>query len=288
MKNLATFASIILLAFSTTACSQFRHTEHTGSFGGKTVKASNNYVTKDIKVDNFTGINLKGSPDVIFTQKAGKPKVEVYTSDNVVDLLEIKVMNGTLNIGFKKGVNVSYNKLEIRVSSETLDQIGVSGSGDFVLANGLKTNHLRIAVAGSGDIDADNIVCANNLEVSIAGSGDIQSNSITCNNLKASIAGSGDMGLKNITANNAEASIAGSGKAILSGTVQEVNYRISGSGDLSGADFQAKRVSASISGSGSIKCYATEFLKARTSGSGSIGYKGNPEVDFPKKGLHKL
>ncbi len=288
MKNLVTFASAILLAFSTTACSQFRHTEHTGSFGGKTVKASKNYVTKDIKVDNFTEINLKGSPDVTYTQKAGKPKVEIYTSDNIVDLLDIKVVDGTLNIGFKKGVNVSYNKLEVRVSSETLNQIGVAGSGDFALVNGLKTDRLKIAVAGSGDINADNIVCTNNLEVAIAGSGDIESNNLTCNGLKASIAGSGDMKLKNITANNAEASIAGSGKVILSGTTQEANYRISGSGDLSATDFQAKRISASISGSGSIQCYATDFLKARTSGSGSIGYKGNPEIDFPKKGLHKL
>lgn len=288
MKNLVTFASAILLAFSTTACSQFRHTEHTGSFSGKTVKASHNYVTKDIKVDNFTGISLKGSPDVTYTQKAGKPQVEIYTSDNIVDLLDIKVVDGTLNIGFKKGVNVSYNELEVRVSSETLNQIGVAGSGDIALTNGLKTDHLRIAVAGSGDINADNIVCTSNLEVSIAGSGDIESSNVTCNSLKTSIAGSGDMELKNITASNTEVSVAGSGKVILSGTTQEANYRISGSGDLSAADFQAKRISASISGSGSIQCYATDFLKARTSGSGSIGYKGNPEIDFPKKGLHKL
>lgn len=288
MKNLVTFASVILLAFSTTACSQFRHTEHTGSFGGKTVKASNNYVTKNVKVDNFTGINLKGSPNITYTQKAGKPGLEIYTSDNIVDLLDIKVVDGTLNVGFKKGVNVSYNKLEVRASSETLNRIAVAGSGDFTLANGLKTDRLRITVAGSGDINADNIVCANNLEVSIAGSGNIESSNITCNGLKASIAGSGDMKLKDITANNAEASIAGSGTIILSGTTQEANYHISGSGDLSAADFQAKRVSASVSGSGDIKCHATDFLKARTNGSGNIGYKGNPELDFPKKGLYKL
>lgn len=49
MKNLTTFVSAILLVFSTTACSQYRHTEHTGTFGGKTVKASKNYVTKTSK-----------------------------------------------------------------------------------------------------------------------------------------------------------------------------------------------------------------------------------------------
>ena len=247
MKNLTTFVSAILLVFSTTACSQYRHTEHTGTFGGKTVKASKNYVTKNIKVDNFTGLNLAGSPDVIYTQKAGKPEVEVYTSDNIVDLLDINVANNTLNIRFKKGVNVSFNKLEIRISSETLNSISIAGAGNIELANGLKTDHLKVSIAGSGDIQGSNITCT-----------------------------------------NTEVSIAGSGTAILTGKTREASYRIAGSGDLFASDLQAERVSASVSGSGDIKCHATDFLKARTSGSGDIGYKGNPELDVPKKGLYKL
>lgn len=224
MKTLTAIIVSGIFALSATAC-----TCNSGLFGGKTVKASRNYVTKNIKVDNFTGLNLAGSPNVTYTQKAGKPEVEVYTSDNIVDLLDINVVNNTLNIKFKKGVNVSYNKLEIRVSSETLNNISVAGSGNVELANGLKTDNLKVSVAGSGDIDADNITCTGNLNVSVAGSG-----------------------------------------------------------DLFASGLQAKRVSASVSGSGDIKCHATDFLKARTSGSGNIGYKGNPELDFPKKGLYKL
>ena len=243
MKTLTAIIVSGIFALSATAC-----TCNSGLFGGKTVKASRNYVTKNIKVDNFTGLNLAGSPNVTYTQKAGKPEVEVYTSDNIVDLLDINVVNNTLNIKFKKGVSVSYNKLEIRVSSETLNNISVAGSGNVKLANGLKTDNLKVSVAGSGDIDADNITCTGNLNVSVAGSG----------------------------------------TAVLTGTSQEADYRVAGSGDLFASDLQAKRVSASVSGSGDIKCHATDFLKARTSGSGNIGYKGNPELDFPKKGLYKL
>ena len=251
MKTLTAIIVSGIFALSATAC-----TCNSGLFGGKTVKASRNYVTKNIKVDNFTGLNLAGSPNVTYTQKAGKPEVEVYTSDNIVDLLDINVVNNTLNIKFKKGVSVSYNKLEIRVSSETLNNISVAGSGNVELANGLKTDNLKVSVAGSGDIDADNITCTGNLNVSVAGSGDIEGSNITCANLTASIAGSGDLKLDNVSA--------------------------------AGTGLQAKRVSASVSGSGDIKCHATDFLKARTSGSGNIGYKGNPELDFPKKGLYKL
>lgn len=287
MKNLTTIIAFILLAFSIEACSQYRCTEHTGSFGGKTIKASKNYVTKNIKVDNFTGLSIAGSPDVTYTQKAGKPTVEVYTSDNIVDLLDIRVKDGTLIIGFKKGVNVSFNKLEVRVSSETLNKISVAGSGDVVLFNGLKTDNLQLSVAGSGDMKANNIYCEK-LEVSISGSGDIEGSNINCTKLKTSVAGSGDLKLDHVKSTNTEASVAGSGTATLNGTTQEATYRVAGSGDLFASDLQAKRISASVAGSGDIKCHATDYLKARISGSGSIGYKGNPEVDSPKKGLHKL
>jgi hypothetical protein len=277
MKALTTFIAIALLAFSTTACSQ-QHTYRSGGFGSKTVKASKNYVTKDIKVDNFTKLSVAGSPDVTYTQKSGKPTVEVYTSDNIVDLLDIRV---------KKNVSVSYNKLEVRVSAEKLNGIAVAGSGDVELKNGLKTDDIKISVAGSGDISGNNISCTD-LDISIAGSGDINSSNITCNDLQVSVAGSGDMKLNNVTANFTRASVAGSGTAILSGSTQEAEYSVAGSGDLLASDFVAKKASASVAGSGDIKCHATDFLKVRTSGSGSVGYKGNPELDYPKKGLYKL
>ena len=199
-----------------------------------------------------------------YTQKSGKPTVEVYTSDNIVDLLDIRVKDNTLYIGFKKNVSVSYNKLEVRVSAD-----------------------IKISVAGSGDISGNNISCTD-LDISIAGSGDINSSDITCNDLQVSVAGSGDMKLNNVTANFTRASVAGSGTAILSGSTQEAEYSVAGSGDLLASDFVAKKASASVAGSGDIKCHATDFLKVRTSGSGSVGYKGNPELDYPKKGLYKL
>lgn len=287
MKSLTTCFAIAIMAISTVACSH-RFIEHTGDWGSKTIKGSKNYVTKDIRVDDFKKISVAGSQNVIYTQKSGRPKVEVYTSDNIVELLDIQVKDNTLIIKFKKGVNVSYDKLEIRVNSQDLSGVSVAGSGDFRFTNGLKTSDdLFLNVAGSGDINGENISC-NNMKVSIAGSGDINTGTITCNNLKTSVAGSGDMNIKKITASNVEASIAGSGTIVLSGTSQEASYSISGSGDLFADGLEAKRVNSSIAGSGDIKCFATDFLKVRTSGSGSVGYKGNPELDIPKKGLYKL
>lgn len=283
MKNLATtLVAVIALTISTSVCAQ--------NWKNETIVASKNYVTKDIKVQKFNKISVAGSPDVFFTQKAGSPKVEVYTSDNIAEVLEIKVKDNTLHIGFKKNTSIKMNgkKLEIRVSAETLSALSVAGSGDIYLNNGLKANNdLSVSVAGSGDIQGKDIQC-NNLKISVAGSGDIKAERIQTSTLKVSVAGSGDIKLKDVNTVNTEANVAGSGTVSLSGATQSASYNVSGSGNLFANSFEAKNVSANVSGSGNIKCFATDFLKVRTSGSGKVGYKGNPELDYPKKSLYKL
>ena len=292
MKKFTTLTSIFLLTTVLSACAQsYSHHFNSGNswLGGKEVKASKNYVTKQIKVSDFNQIAVSGSLDVTYTQQSGKPKVEIYTSDNIVDLLDIYVKNGKLNLGFKKNVKVSYNKLEIRVTSEDLNAVNVAGSGDFKFTNGLKTDQLKMNVAGSGDITASNIQCSQGFTANVAGSGDIECKQLKAADMDISVAGSGDLKIENALVTSVNASVAGSGTVKISGSADKANYSVAGSGDLYASDFKVQDISASVAGSGDIKCYAVEHLKARVSGSGTIGYKGNPELDYPeKKKVYKL
>lgn len=292
MKKFTTLTSIFLLTTVLSACAQsYSHHFNSGNswLGGKEVKASKNYVTKQIKVSDFDQIAVSGSLDVTYTQQSGKPKVEIYTSDNIVDLLDIYVKNGKLNLGFKKNVKVSYNKLEIRVTSEDLNAVNVAGSGDFKFTNGLKTDQLKMNVAGSGDITASNIQCSQEFTANVAGSGDIECKQLKAADMDISVAGSGDLKIENALVTSVNASVAGSGTVKISGSADKANYSVAGSGDLYANDFKVQNISASVAGSGDIKCHAVEHLKARVSGSGTIGYKGNPELDYPeKKKVYKL
>ena len=292
MKKFTTLTSIFLLTTVLSACAQsYSHHFNSGNswLGGKEVKASKNYVTKQIKVSDFDQIAVSGSLDVTYTQQSGKPKVEIYTSDNIVDLLDIYVKNGKLNLGFKKNVKVSYNKLEIRVTSEDLNAVNVAGSGDFKFTNGLKTDQLKMNVAGSGDITASNKQCSQVFTANVAGSGDIECKQLKAADMDISVAGSGDLKIENALVTSANASVAGSGTVKISGNADKANYSVAGSGDLYANDFKVQNISASVAGSGDIKCHAVEHLKARVSGSGTIGYKGDPELDYPeKKKVYKL
>ena len=292
MKKFTPLTSIFLLTTVLSACAQsYSHHFNSGNswLGGKEVKASKNYVTKQIKISDFNQIAVSGSLDVTYTQQSGKPKVEIYTSDNIVDLLDIYVKNGKLNLGFKKNVKVSYNKLEIRVTSEDLNAVNVAGSGDFKFTNGLKTDQLKMNVAGSGDITASNIQSSQEFTANVAGSGDIECKQLKAADMDISVAGSGDLKIENALVTSANASVAGSGTVKISGSADKANYSVAGSGDLYANDFKVQNISASVAGSGDIKCHAVEHLKARVSGSGTIGYKGNPELDYPeKKKVYKL
>lgn len=257
-------------------------------WGNKRVKESKNYVTKEIKVDDFTKIQLLGSPTVYFTQKPGKPEVKVYTSDNIAEVLDIHEEGGTLYVGFKKGYSVSYSKLDINVSSETLDAVHITGSGEVYIKKGLTTDDLSLHIAGSGDIAGNDIRCSR-LETEVAGSGDLVLTGVACTAVEASVAGSGDLTLRQLATTTVEASVAGSGDLTLNGKGEEASYHVAGSGDIHAAGMVVGRVEASVAGSGDIKCHATDYLKARVNGSGDIGYKGHPkEVDIPRRNIYEL
>ncbi|WP_321333822.1 head GIN domain-containing protein [uncultured Bacteroides sp.] len=258
MRNISLFiAAFGTLLFGTTACSQAQR-----------VVGSQNYTTKNIQVGAFNSLKLLGSPDIIYKQTKGKPTIQIYGSDNIIELVETKVENNTLLVKFKNNTNIiNRGKLEVRVSGPSLNQISIQGSGDIFLTNGIKNNE--------------------SVQLSIQGSGDIKGEGILCNRVSISISGSGDIELDNVKSDYAAMNISGSGDATLSGTCKEADFSISGSGDINAIKLIAEKVSARVSGSGDISCYATAFLKGGVSGSGEVSYKGNPQINFSKKGLHK-
>ena len=288
MKKLTTLFAAVVAALGLMSCGQ--STYNSGDwFGRKTVKASKTYVTKDIRVGNFERVEVAGSFDVTYAQKPGRPTVEVYTSDNIVNLLDIYVKGGTLHLGFKKNVRVSYDKLQVRISSEQLDGVDLSGSGSFLLPGELKTGDLKLAITGSGNVNVNRVVCTA-LKATVTGSGNLDGQDVVCGSMKGNITGSGDVEFSHLLASDAvKVEVTGSGTfKINGGKAQQADYGVTGSGDILAAGLEVSRVDTHISGSGDIECHAVDFLKVRVSGSGDVGYKGNPELDVPKRHLHKL
>lgn len=244
------------------------------------IKASKNYVTKDVKVGNFNKIESLCSTTVTYIQSTdGSTKVQVYGSDNLVDLLDISVSKGSLIVKLKKNARISWKdgRLKVIASSPSLEAALLQGSGDINLESDINCNNFSMLLQGSGDINAKNIKSANNVDVRLQGSGDIEvKGGIQAQNVALNLQGSGDLKVVNVTANDVKAQLHGSGDLKINGTTRTATLSLQASGDLDAKNLQAVDVTATLNGSGDLNCYATGTLKVGVNGSGDIGYKGNP------------
>lgn len=250
------------------------------------IKASRNYVTKDIKVDNFNKIELLGSPTVVYTQSNdGKTKVQIYGSDNLVNLLDISVNNGTLCIKFKNNTRISWKdgRLKVIASSPSLEAAILKGSGNINLESDINCNDFSLLLQGSGDINAKGIKSANNINAILQGSGDIEiKGNVQTKNANFDLQGSGDLKVQNITASAATAKLQGSGDLKVQGInkAASVETSLSGSGDLYFTGITANSVKAHLQGSGDLKINgSTRTANLALQNSGDLDAKNLQAVD---------
>ena len=75
-----------------------------------------------------------------------------------------------------------------------------------------------------------------------------------------------------------DVSIAGSGRVVPLGSVTDLDVTIGGSGRFEGGDLLAQHGSVNVSGSGQALVNVSDELDASVSGSGHIGYQGDPTL----------
>ena len=200
----------IFLIFSATSC-----------MNGPIVKGSKNYITKKENLENFNDISMSGSANIIYQQDSCS-HIEVYGSDNIVELLEITVNGETLNIKFKKNVNIiDRGKLEIKVFSPDLNRLTLNGSGGILFANGIHTKgDLKVTINGSGNLTLDGMASA--AKYNISGSGNIKAADLEATDVYAGISGSGNISC--FVNGKLGGHVSGSGSVAYKGTPQTIDF----------------------------------------------------------------
>ncbi len=217
------------------ACSMSEASESSGERG-----------TRIFQVGTFNKISLLGSPNVIVTV-GGAPSVRAEGDSKLLEKLEVKVENGVLQIGYKKGDwsfgwRKDHGPVTIHVSAPSLTGAEVAGSGD-----------MKIDKVEGGDFAGE-------------------------------IAGSGEIELASLRARNASFAIAGSGGVTASGTAETAEFDIAGSGDIRAGGLQVKRAKVSIAGSGNVETKALESANVDIMGSGDVLVTGGAKCSVNKMG----
>lgn len=204
------------------------------------------------KVDPFTEISLRIGAKVHLEQGA-KQNLEIVAKSSTLDEIITEVKDGKLIIRFP---NKDYfwktfqpGEITIYITTPEINGLGISGSGDIIAENEIKTKIMDMVVSGSGNIKLSEL---------------------SAERVKTAISGSGDIVLAGKT------------------TAQDLSVVISGSGNLKAFDYSADDVTVKIAGSGNVDVEANKNLYVRLAGSGNVTYKGKPMIDQSIAGSGKV
>jgi hypothetical protein len=201
---------------------------------------------RDFQVGAFDRIELAGSQNVIVKVGAA-PSAYAEGDTGLLERLEVRVENGILRIGQKKG------------------QWSFGWSRD----HGAVTVHVTAPSLKGAEV---------------AGSGDMRIDRIQSEAFAGSIAGSGELAIASLTAKDTTFAIAGSGGVSAAGTAESANFSIAGSGDVRAGGLEVKRAKVSIAGSGNVEAKAMESADVSIMGSGDVVITGTAKCNVNKMG----
>ncbi|MDR2971280.1 MAG: DUF2807 domain-containing protein [Bacteroidales bacterium] len=219
----------------------------------ETIKGNSELTTKSIVISDFSKIDIETFVEIEYSQEKNTGNLEFTVDENLWDYYDIYTKNKVLHIRlkdqFKNKFRLNPTKSLLKVSSEQLESIDISGSSNVNFCTEFTSNKLEIDLAGSGKIYANKYpVNIEKCEIDIAGSGDIH----------------------------------------LAGVIQKAKVDIAGSGNMNAIDCEFSGLSVDIAGSGDIEATVTDELNVSIAGSGKVKYKGNPSISTSVAGSGKV
>lgn len=193
------------------------------------------------------------------------------------------MVRNTYQMGYFDGVQVDVNAfVEVSQGSETsveiLGQENILDILDVRIVNNVLIISFDVNVWKYEKLQIDIEVPDLNL-VSSMGSADIfMITPLVTENLNIDIFGSGTTVIPELSASKLISRIHGSGNIEVGGSVETLQVNINGSGNFYAFDLFATKVRIDIFGSGNGSIFVSNSLDASIHGSGSVFFKGNPQV----------
>lgn len=239
-------------------------------------------------VDTFSQISYR-VPGKLYLRQGSQQKVEIEGDEEVLGKIKTTVGGNKLTIETESSWRnwSSNDKVNIYITMKNIESLHVAGSGNLIAESKITANDLDLKVSGSGSMqleaEADGRI---NMDVSGSGRIDFKGKG---KSLDSDVSGSGKVALKATINDQSDFGISGSGEIEASGSANRVRATISGSGKVLAAGFESNRCEVRISGSGDVEINVKDEIDANISGSGSVGYRGNPnKVNSHSSGSGKV
>lgn len=198
------------------------------------------WVTDKRNHTDFKAISFETAGDV-YIYLSDRFSVEVEGNPATTAKITTEVSNKTLYIRNKQQYfnwNSKKDPLKIRIKLPLLEKLDMSGSGDVEVKGLIRNPRLDVNLSGSSDVLIEKIA-VRDLQLQLSGSGQVQFGS---------------------------------------GNVDSGDLHLSGSGTIMARNLQITDGRANLSGSGQIEIWAKRYLDIDLGGSGTVAYRGNPQI----------
>jgi predicted small secreted protein len=203
-------------------------------------------ITEERTVSGFDKVNLTGNGEATIIQGDSESLV-IEAEENILPLLESKVVDGALNLGPKDNSVVNPTRpIKYTITMKEINEIRTSGSGKINAAE-IATSVLGIDLSGSGEVNVPSLI-ADTISLNQIGSGGVSIGGQVTDQIII-MSGSGDYDAAELDSRIADVRVSGSGKTIL--RVEDV-------------------LDVEISGSGRVSYYGDPFVTSDISGSGKL------------------
>lgn len=192
-----------------------------------------------LNVQDFTELKVSDNISVVYQSEPDSAGWVRFTCDpSIASKLMFNNNKSRLTIQLSTEEPTVEGSPVVYVSSSVLTKAENSGDSVLVLRNPADINSLKIRVIGNGMIIAENVH-----------------------------ASSVDAGITT-----------GCGRIDISGKVKKAKLHNVGTGPIHAYDLESEQTKCIILGTGPIECTVTELLSIYGAGSGTVYYKGSPEV----------
>lgn len=222
MKNILKAVGILFVVTSTlTAC----------------VNGKGDPVTQTFGLNGFTKLDHGIKGDVVLV-KDDNQFVEVTAQQNIMDILDLSVSDGTLKLRTKKSKSIgNFDQLKFVVHAPLIENVKIGGAGTVTGGDGISGSDFRCRLAANGRLE-----------------------------------------LTGMDVTYTEIIIAGAGVVKVQGTADKSDLGVGSSGAIEAFELSSDETNAQLKGNGSIQTRTNVKLNAILQGSGGIYYKGNPTV----------
>lgn len=264
------------------------------------VTASRNYVSRDIKgLAPFSALLVSGQAEIVFRQGAeGTYEVNLYGSDNLVDMVEVSSEGGVLSVRYKEPLMMSGSAhLKVNVAAPSLERVEIRDEAEVKVPGELSVKDLTVVASGKAEADFASVSAAavkadvrsaaevefgtlacQKLTAEAMEKGNFESDRTDCPAVEIKASGRAGVSVSGLAGRSVNAVSDGYAEIKLSGRAQEVSLTARGKSALDAGSLRSSMVNASSDGSARLKVRAEETLNAQAQNRGVVEYKGLPKT----------